>query len=261
MEEEIFDVVIVGAGISGLSAAYLLHQQFGELKTVVLEARDRVGGRTHTLENKEVKYVDLGGSYVGPTQNRILRMAKHLGVETYKVYADGKDTEHFGGRMSSFAGDYSTWNIFAILDYYAQIRKLDSMCDQVPLISPWEAEWAKEWDTITAKEYFDKSCRTDYAKKRMYQVLHDAMAAEPYDMSLLYYLWYLKSAGGVCRIADVENAGQERKFRGGSQQISKEMAKLLGHKVIFQDSSMNCILHGHTVWHFCIIQLSSANSA
>ncbi|XP_028401719.1 amine oxidase [flavin-containing] B-like [Dendronephthya gigantea] len=232
MEEEIFDVVIVGAGISGLSAAYLLHQQHDELKTVVLEARDRVGGRTHTLENNEVKYVDLGGSYVGPTQNRILRMAKHFGIETYKVYAEGKDTEHFGGKMSSFDGDYSTWNIFAILDYYAQIRKLDSMCDQVPLISPWQAEWAKEWDTITAKEYFDKSCWTDYAKKRMYQVFHDAMAVEPYDMSLLYYLWYLKSAGGVCRIADVENAGQERKFMGGSQQISKKMANVLGDKVI-----------------------------
>lgn len=36
-------------------------------------------------QNKNVKYVDLGGSYVGPTQNRILRLAKELGLETYKV--------------------------------------------------------------------------------------------------------------------------------------------------------------------------------
>lgn len=230
--EKILDVVIVGAGISGLSAAYLLQQQHGELKTVVLEARDRVGGRTHTLERDEVKYVDLGGSYVGPTQNRILRMAKHLGIQTYKVYVEGKDTEHFGGRPSFYRGDHSTWNILAILDYYAQIRKLDNMCDQVPLVSPWKAERAKEWDTVTAKEYFDDSCCTSYAKRRMYQVFHDAMAAEPYDMSLLYYLWYLKSAGGVCRIADVENAGQERKFKGGSQQISKKLAEILGDKVI-----------------------------
>ena len=230
--EDMLDVVVIGAGISGLSAAYLLQQQYGELKTVVLEARDRVGGRTHTLERDEVKYVDLGGSYVGPTQNRILRLAKHLGIETYKVYADGKQTEHFGGRPSFCDGDYSTWNIFAILDYYCQIRKLDDMCSQVPLILPWKAERAKEWDTITAKEYFDCSCWTTYAKRRMYQVFQDAMAAEPYDMSLLYYLWYLKSAGGVSRIADVENAGQERKFKGGSQQISKRIAKILDDKVI-----------------------------
>ena len=230
--EDTFDVVVIGAGISGLSAAYLLQQQYGELKTIVLEARDRVGGRTHTLERDEVKYVDLGGSYVGPTQNRILRMAKHLGIETYKVYVEGKQTEHFGGRPSFYDGDYSTWNIFAILDYYCQIRKLDNMCNQVPLILPWKAKQAPEWDTITAKEYFDSSCWTSYAKRRMYQVFQDAMAAEPYDMSLLYYLWYLKSAGGVSRIADVENAGQERKFKGGSQQISKKIAKILGDKVI-----------------------------
>lgn len=36
-------------------------------------------------QNQNVKYVDLGGSYVGPTQNRILRLAKELGLETYKV--------------------------------------------------------------------------------------------------------------------------------------------------------------------------------
>ena len=106
----VFDVVIIGAGISGLSAAYLLQQEYGELKTVVLEARDRVGGRTHTLERDEVKYVDLGGSYVGPTQNRILRMAKNLGIKTYKVFAEGKNTEHSGGRPSFYRGDYSTWN-------------------------------------------------------------------------------------------------------------------------------------------------------
>ena len=247
MEDEILDVVIVGAGISGLSAAYLLHQQYGELKTVVLEARHRVGGRTHTLENNEVKYVDLGGSCVGPTQNRILRMAEQLGIETYEMDVLGKVTEHFGGRMSSFAGDYSTWNIFAILDYYAQIRRLDSMCDQVPLISPWLAERAKEWDTITAKEYFDKSCWTDYAKKRMYHVFHHAMAAEPYDMSLLYYLWFLKNSGGVFLYRD-ENAGKERKFKGGSQTVSQEMAKILGDKVILRDRfHIRIVLHGRII--------------
>ena len=224
------DVVIIGAGISGLCAGNML-RKYGDIKIVILEARERVGGRTQTVENQEVKYVDLGGSYVGPTQNRILRVAKSLGVETYKVFNDGKVTEHFGGIPLFYGGDYSTWNILAVLDYYHQIRKLDKMSDEVQLLSPWASHKAKEWDTITAKEYFDKSCWTTYAKKRMYQIFHDAMAAEPYDISLLYYLWYLKSAGGVNRIADVENAGQERKFKGGSQQISKKLAQILGEKV------------------------------
>ncbi|MEQ2169788.1 hypothetical protein GOODEAATRI_028754, partial [Goodea atripinnis] len=67
----------------GLSAAKLL--KASGLNAVVLEARDRVGGRTFTVRNKETKWVDLGGAYVGPTQNRILRLAKEYGIKTYKV--------------------------------------------------------------------------------------------------------------------------------------------------------------------------------
>uniref|UniRef100_A0A3Q3KC18 monoamine oxidase n=1 Tax=Monopterus albus TaxID=43700 RepID=A0A3Q3KC18_MONAL len=78
-----YDVIVVGGGISGLCAAKLL--KASGLSPVVLEARDRVGGRTFTVQNKETKWVDLGGAYIGPTQNRIFRLAREYGVETYKV--------------------------------------------------------------------------------------------------------------------------------------------------------------------------------
>ncbi|XP_072363798.1 amine oxidase [flavin-containing] B-like [Scyliorhinus torazame] len=77
------DVVIIGGGLSGLSAAKLLTER--GLKVMVLEARDRVGGRTYTVQGPEFQYVDLGGAYVGPTQNRILQLAKELGINTYQV--------------------------------------------------------------------------------------------------------------------------------------------------------------------------------
>ncbi|CAI9180401.1 unnamed protein product [Rangifer tarandus platyrhynchus] len=80
---QMFDVVVIGGGISGLSAAKLLAEH--EVNVLVLEARERVGGRTYTVRNEHVDYVDVGGAYVGPTQNRILRLSKELGLETYKV--------------------------------------------------------------------------------------------------------------------------------------------------------------------------------
>ncbi|GIY14063.1 amine oxidase B [Caerostris extrusa] len=80
------DVIVVGAGISGLSAAKWLVEN--GISVIVLEARDRVGGRTLTKRDPKVGYVDIGGAYVGPTQDRILRMAKELGVETYSIRQD-----------------------------------------------------------------------------------------------------------------------------------------------------------------------------
>lgn len=228
--ERSVEVIVIGGGISGLCAAKLLALEYG-VSVIVLEARNRVGGRTNTLEDPKFKYADLGGAYVGPTQDRILRLAKELGIQTYKVYNEGKVVELLGGKRQVFSGDVSTWNPIAVLDYYNMIRTLDKMGEEIPLDEPWKAPKAAEWDSMTVKEFLDKACWTIYAKKRMAQVYNDAMAAEPQDMSLLYYLWYLRSGGGVLRVAAIEGAGQERKFVGGSQQISNRLKDRLGDRV------------------------------
>ena len=228
--EKPVEVIIIGGGISGLCAAKLLALEHG-INVTVLEARNRVGGRTNTIEHPKFKYADLGGAYVGPTQNRILRVAKELGIQTYKVYNEGSTIEFLDGKRRVFSGDVSTMNPVAILDYYNLIRTLDKMGAEIPLDEPWKAPKASQWDSMTVKEFLDKSCWTNYAKKRMVQVYNDAMAAEPEDMSLLYYLWYLKSGDGVLRVAAVEDAGQERKFNGGSQQISNRLKDKLGDRV------------------------------
>jgi len=73
----------MGGGISGLSAARLL-QQHG-VDVIVLEARDRVGGRTCTITDPAYRWVDIGGAYIGPTQRRVARLANQLGIQFYKV--------------------------------------------------------------------------------------------------------------------------------------------------------------------------------
>jgi len=83
MESTKTKVVVIGGGISGLSAARLLRKH--GIDVVVLEARDRVGGRTHTITDPAYEYVDIGGAYVGPTQRRVVRLAAELGLQFYKV--------------------------------------------------------------------------------------------------------------------------------------------------------------------------------
>lgn len=87
------DVIVIGGGLSGLSAAkWLKDSRVPDV--LVLEARARVGGRTLTKNSTETGWVDLGGSYVGPTQNHILRMAKDMGVETYIVPFEGNSVHY-----------------------------------------------------------------------------------------------------------------------------------------------------------------------
>ena len=91
-------------------------------------------------------------------------MAKELGIETYKVYSQGSVVELLDGRRRLFAGDLSSWNPLAMLDYYNMIRTLDKMGEEIPLDEPWKARKALEWDSMTVKEFFDKKCWTNYTK-------------------------------------------------------------------------------------------------
>uniref|UniRef100_A0A674BIN8 Amine oxidase n=1 Tax=Salmo trutta TaxID=8032 RepID=A0A674BIN8_SALTR len=225
-----YDVIVIGGGISGLSAAKLLKEK--GLSPVVLEARDRVGGRTFTVRNEQTKYVDLGGAYIGPTQNRILRLAKEYGVETYKVNEEERLVHYVKGKSYPFRGSFPPmWNPFALMDYNNLWRKMDEMGSEIPREAPWRAPHAEEWDKMTMKQLFDKICWTSSARRFATLFVNVNVTSEPHEVSALWFLWYVKQCGGTMRIFSTTNGGQERKFVGGSSQISECMAKELGECV------------------------------
>lgn len=229
MVQSVVDVIVIGGGISGLCAAKLL-KEYG-FDVIVLEARDRVGGRTETLEDPLFKYIDLGGSYVGADKHRILRIAEELGVKTYPVECKGKTTDHLYAKVRQHDGSFSTWNPLAIIDYWNVAYTLDKMCDTVPVDQPWEASRAIEWDHITAEEFFNKVCWTSYCKKRMVQNTHHALAVELWEISLLNYLWNRKVGEGVLKHSSADDVEDEKQFIGGAQQISNKLKERLDDKV------------------------------
>ncbi|XP_059765919.1 amine oxidase [flavin-containing] A [Balaenoptera ricei] len=225
-----FDVVVIGGGISGLSAAKLLAEH--EVNVLVLEARDRVGGRTYTVRNQHVDYVDVGGAYVGPTQNRILRLSKELGLETYKVNVNERLVQYVKGRTYPFRGAFPpVWNPIAYLDYNNLWRTMDNMGKEIPADAPWEAPHAEEWDKMTMKDLIEKICWTKTARQFASLFVNINVTSEPHEVSALWFLWYVKQCGGTTRIFSITNGGQERKFVGGSGQVSERIMHLLGDRV------------------------------
>ncbi|XP_036966157.1 amine oxidase [flavin-containing] [Acanthopagrus latus] len=228
-----YDVIVVGGGISGLSAAKLL--KASGLNPVVLEARDRVGGRTFTVRNKETKWVDLGGAYVGPTQNRIFRLANEYGIKTYKVNEQESLVHYVNGKSYPFKGSFPPmWNPFVLLDFNNLWRTMDDMGKEIPREAPWKAPHAEEWDKMSMRELFEKICWTSTVRQFATLFVNVNVTSEPHEVSALWFLWYVKQCGGTMRIFSTTNGGQERKFVGGSGQISECMAKELGDRVKLQ---------------------------
>ncbi|NP_001088354.1 monoamine oxidase A L homeolog [Xenopus laevis] len=241
-----YDVIVIGGGISGLSAAKLLSES--GISVVVLEARDRVGGRTHTVRNKQVKYVDLGGAYVGPTQNRLLRMAKDLGLETYKVNLNGHLIQHTKGKSYKFNGAFPpAYNPFVYLDYNHVMRTMDQWAKEIPVEAPWKAPHAAEWDRMSMMEFINNTCFTQSGRSFATLFVNLVVTAETHQISTLWFLWYIKLCGGTTRAFSTENGGQERKFVGGSGQISERIMERLQGRVMLESPVVKIDQSGQSV--------------
>eukprot|EP00052_Salpingoeca_macrocollata_P013551 m.105851 g.105851 ORF g.105851 m.105851 type:complete len:521 (+) comp18961_c0_seq1:1854-3416(+) len=236
------DVVVVGAGLAGLSAATLLVERGGSDITVrVLEAQDRVGGRTYSpavahpsAPDGSAVRTDLGAGYVGPSQNHILAKAARLGVETHRVNTAGLNVTMLSGCRVLYEGLIPGLSLPGLLDINAMLVRMEEDCLQVPLAEPWAATKAAAWDRMTVEQWVRRHAWTATGRKTLTMAVRAVLCAEPSEVSYLFWLFVLHSGGGPRRVFEVEQGAQERKLVGGTQQICEKMAETLKERILLK---------------------------
>lgn len=216
-------IVVVGAGFAGLAAARALVAR-GK-RVVVLEARDRVGGRVFTEQLASGPWVDLGGQWIGPTQDRILSVVAELKIPTFPTWTRGDNLLEVESRLSRYRGTIPRLPIVSLLSVgWAQWR-LESMSRKVPLDAPWKARRAKEWDSISVADWLDRNVRTKTARDLFEAALETVFAAPARDLSLLHALFYIHSGKDLDVLLGTEGGAQATRIDGGMQRVAEGMAK------------------------------------
>ena len=223
------DVVVVGAGFAGLTAARELLRA-GRTVTV-LEARDRVGGRTRT-DTVAGHPVDLGGQWLGPGQDRIAALASELGFETIAQHTDGDAVLLRDGQISHAPGEAAYALDEVTLKAYLDMQaELDAEARSIPLDAPWEAPGAGELDAMTFASWMASVTDDASALSLMELGVHAVFAADPAQLSALHVLHYTHSAGGWASLTDTEGGAQQDRVVGGMQPVAAALAATLGDAV------------------------------
>jgi monoamine oxidase len=217
------DVVVVGAGVAGLVAARQLRA--AGLDVCVLEARDRVGGRAVNEPIPGTGHViEMGGQWIGPTQDRVRALIDELGLRTYPTYDRGRHVVEFDGAVRRYRGRIPWLGLLTLADIALAQRRLDRTAGRLPLTAPWAAPDAPALDAQTFDEWLRRHVRTDGGRRFFRIVTQAVFAAEPEDLSALWALFYVGAAGGLDPLIRTTGGAQQDRVVGGTFRIAEELA-------------------------------------
>lgn len=221
------DYCVVGAGFAGLTAALRLKRAGHSV--ALLEARDRVGGRTFTVVRDDGSWIDRGGAWIGPGQDRIYALMDEFGVPSYKQYTDGEAMIVVDGKQYRYGGTIPlTMNPWATLNLGAVFLELGQMCKSIPLDAPWTAKNAQKWDRISLAEWLNKNLLSKPAFELLETAVAGCYTSAASEVSMLFMLYQMASAGGPSFVLGIKGGSQDARPVGGMGAVYRPMAAEIG---------------------------------
>ncbi|KAF2847257.1 amine oxidase [Plenodomus tracheiphilus IPT5] len=239
------DVAIIGAGLSGLTAAS--HLLAANKSVLVLEARSRVGGKVYNYPLRNGGVTEVGAEFVGPTQDHILRLIEDLGLKTFDTYTEGQSILWRNNTKTIYTPDPALGGSPPVsLDSLTQIStaqtQLNTWASLLSPSSPFTHPRAAEWDAQTLEEFLIKTTPSSDAHFVLTTACKALFSAEPHELSLLYVLSYIAGAGNettpgtLDRLVAVQDGAQEKRVIGGTGLIPERLAE---QRVGYQHIALN----------------------
>lgn len=226
------DVVVVGAGMAGLAAADRLVA--AGRSVLVVEARDRVGGRVLNAPLDDEQVIDVGGQWLGPTQDRARALVRRFGLTMFPTHDEGDNLLERRGRILRYRGNIPRINPLVLADVGQAQARIDHMARAVPLEAPWAAPKAQRWDAITFATWLRRNVLSREARELLELAVTAVWACEPQDLSLLHVLFYVHSGGRFDDLIGTSGGAQQDRIDGGAQQLALLLADALDDGVLLE---------------------------
>lgn len=234
------DVLIVGAGLSGLRAATRLTE--AGVSVLVVEARDRVGGRTWSKRIGAGTF-DVGGQWMGPTQRRLARLTEDLGLQTFPTHGEGTKVLDIAGRRSTYESDIPSLRPHRLVMLQGALTYLEYLRKQVPVAVPTSARKAAEWDAMSLETFKRRFVPSAEVRALLDCAVRIVFGCEPAELSTLFFLQYLNAGGGLLKLAEIHDGAQETRYVEGTQPLSIGLADRLPSGSLVLGAPVRRVIH------------------
>ncbi|WP_342277059.1 flavin monoamine oxidase family protein [Spiroplasma endosymbiont of Nebria brevicollis] len=229
-----YDVIIIGSGFSGLAAALKLEQENKNLKILMIEADNRIGGRSFSKYLDDGTLIELGGQWVGPKHEQMLKLIKQFNLKTYVTppFNKGKNLYFYNNTIQELPS----------AEFNALVKEIDKLTNSINLEQPWNHQQAKLWDKITFQKFMKNYKSDSWVKILIEKLIAPALVSiDSNKVSLLQALFYIASNGGFTFATSANKGAQNYRVLGGTWQIAQKIADSLKQTKIILNEEVTMI--------------------